>query len=122
MVEQDWEELTIILKILKPLEEATRYLSASKYPTIISSMRTYMTRKLFIGSSLKPCVDGILLKLKEYNSKEVESKPIYFAATILDPRLKLQYIKERYTNWKILKNTFLSNLVYNTYGEVTSST
>ncbi len=78
---------------------------------------------MFIGCSLKACIDGILLKLKEYYSKdgkEVESKPIYVAATILDPRLKLQYIKERYTDWKILKNTFISNLeVYNTYGEVT---
>jgi hypothetical protein len=53
---------------------------------------------LFIGCSLKACIDGILLKLKEYYSKdgkEVESKPIYVAATIFDPRLKLQYIKER---------------------------
>jgi hypothetical protein len=75
---------------------------------------------LFTGGSLKPFIDGILLKLKEYYFKEVESKPIYVAATILDPRLKLQYIKERYTDWKILKNTFLSNLeVYDTYGEVT---
>lgn len=41
LVEEDWEDLTSILKILKPLEEATRYLSASKYPNIISSMRTY---------------------------------------------------------------------------------
>jgi hypothetical protein len=28
LVEEDWEDLTIILKILKPLEKATRYLSA----------------------------------------------------------------------------------------------
>ena len=51
LVEEDWEDLTIILKIQKPLEEATRYLSAPKYPTIISSMRTYDGLMIQLGKA-----------------------------------------------------------------------
>ena len=36
----EWQLLDLVLNILKPLQEATLYLSSSKYPTILSSMRT----------------------------------------------------------------------------------
>ena len=59
LVEEDWEDLTIILKILKPLEEATRYLLASKHPTIISSMRTYDGLMIQVGKAARTYKGGV---------------------------------------------------------------
>ena len=80
LVEEDWEDLTIILKILKPLEEATRYLSASKYPTIISSMRTYDGLMIQVGKAARTYKGG---------SVAVEAQR-YFQEAVIDGKEKPQ--------------------------------
>lgn len=69
---------------------------------------------------MKPCIDGIKSKLDQYYQSEIEKKPnVYVAATLLDPRLKLQYLKDHSKDWKRLKSMFIDDLEsYDAHEEV----
>ena len=98
--DDDWNILENILKLLKPLDDITNYLSKSKFPslsTVIPAYEACMDEIAKVASqipSLLTAQKAIHSKLNRYYMAALE-KNVYAASTILDPRFKHNYFKKR---------------------------
>ena len=87
------------IKILKPLKDATKFLSGSKYPTISATLAVYLglMRQIEAVSkgipSLAAPVEEILQKLRSY-ADAAQQKLVYTFASVLDFRIKDKYLKK----------------------------
>jgi len=99
LTSNDWDKVSQVIKILKPLEDATKFLSGSKYPTISATLPVYLglMRQIEVVSkripSLAAPVEEILQKLQTY-ADAAQKKLVYTFATVLDPRIKDKYLKK----------------------------
>jgi hypothetical protein len=103
LLEQDtWVKFESIAKFLQPFKEATEYSCAEKYPTLstvvpfynilLEHSLTYMNHSdHFMKEAANEAKDKLL---KYYSSAQNTS----FIATILDPRLKMEYYERMYKN------------------------
>lgn len=98
--ENDWKMFKQIYNFLKPFKEVTTIMSSSTYPTLSITIPLYNTLIDHIEDAasmdnIEPgfaeAIESCKNKLLEYYNKTNET---YLIATILDPRLKLQYYKD----------------------------
>ncbi len=108
-----WDKYKELKRFLQPFYESTVLISGSSYPTLIIVL---------------PIFDKLLSHLKEYESKEIIKKcalnieekllkyktelnnDIVIFASILDPRLKLEFFEKR-DNFKKLKKSLNAILI-----------
>ena len=97
---EDWELISEVTILLKPLEQLTKYLSKSHYVSISMVLPAYAAcieeiRTIAVEyPALKIAQQKIEKKLQKYYDSTM-SKNIYYIATILDPRFKLLHFKGR---------------------------
>lgn len=107
----DWLIIEDLIKLLKPLEEATVYLSGSKYPSISSLIPTYKYIEgemdaiinSIQGRRMSPAARAIKEKIDKYFDAAL-LKPVNVCAMVLDPRFKLITFEDtdpRYNQVKI---------------------
>lgn len=118
---EEWETVGKIVSLLKPLYLATMHRSKSKYPSITTTLPTYMAlikvnpptsfthikvytlrpNKLYIQEiqktavrypTLKAVATEMLEKLNQYYESAC-SKTVYTVAVVLDPRLNISFFK-----------------------------
>jgi hypothetical protein len=101
----DWDYLSELLKVLKPFDEITRYVSQNA-PTIASALGIYYElydmlhdaseqEGLYqnISTEIASAVSKALKKYEKYYTY-MDSNDIYYIASILDPRVKGKIIEK----------------------------
>ncbi|KAI7967282.1 hypothetical protein MJO29_000559 [Puccinia striiformis f. sp. tritici] len=99
--ESEWDKVEQITRFLEPLNDVTKLLCRSKYPTLTVSIPIYISliksiygvRAMYDASQLIPAADEMVKKLSKYLSLALE-KPAPICAMILDPRIKLSYFEK----------------------------
>lgn len=90
--EPDWEKISKLIRLLKPIEELTRRLSSENVPSL-SLLRVFVPKIIsHLGTDFRDAdVNGVALGIKtelnEYR-KHTENEVVELA-TVLDPRFKL---------------------------------
>ena len=107
----DWYELRKISSLLVKFDRATKLVSMTRHPTIsaylptldwlIVSLRSYVAEN---SGCVADAVAAAAEKLEKYEL-DVDVSLIPFAATFLNPAIKLNYLKEqeKYSNFEIRK-------------------
>ena len=97
--ENEWENLELIQKFLKPFKEITTLMSGSTYPTLSITVPLYNSlldhiedteNAIEIEQTIQEAAKKSKKKLLEYYNKTNDA---YLIATILDPRLKMWYYR-----------------------------
>ncbi|KAA1125416.1 hypothetical protein PGTUg99_050024 [Puccinia graminis f. sp. tritici] len=97
----EWEKVDQLMKFLQPLNDATKLLCSSQYPTLNMSLPIYiylmkqisLVRSTYDASQLLSAAEKMIEKLKKYLKSALE-KPAPICAMILDPRIKMLYIEK----------------------------
>ncbi|KAI9556097.1 hypothetical protein GHT06_018669 [Daphnia sinensis] len=101
--DEEWTLLIEIQSFLKPFAEITRVAEGSTFPTLVFAVPLYNSLMIVLDGYEEEKDDFVHdfliidaarsanLKLKAYYNKTTS---IYLIATILDPRLKLEYFKD----------------------------
>ncbi|CAJ0747751.1 16278_t:CDS:10 [Entrophospora sp. SA101] len=103
--EEEWSKLVEISQLLHLFSRATKHISTNHYPTLTSTVPIFnwlidnledYEHNLNGTSDIKGKVKEVIEKLKFYYIRTDAS--VYTIATILDPRLKLDYYRDN--NWE----------------------
>ncbi|CAJ0643384.1 13116_t:CDS:10 [Entrophospora sp. SA101] len=103
--EEEWSKLVEISQLLHLFSRATKHISTNHYPTLTSTVLIFnwlidnledYEHNLNGTSDIKGKVKEVIEKLKFYYIRTDAS--VYTIATILDPRLKLDYYRDN--NWE----------------------
>jgi hypothetical protein len=102
---EDWHQLEVIRDLLTPFGEYTEFVSREQ-PTLQMSARMYLELQSLLTKALKQqaqfqnldhnlvhAVKAGIDKFKDYIDI-IKGNDIYFLATLLDPRVKTQWIKD----------------------------
>ncbi|KNZ52130.1 uncharacterized protein VP01_3682g5 [Puccinia sorghi] len=99
--ELEWEKVTQMTEFLAPLNDVTKILCLSKYPTLSMALPIYMlliknifqVRSQYKASQLILAAKKMIYKLKKYFVLALE-KPAPICSMILDLRIKLKHIEK----------------------------
>ena len=124
---EDWAQLDSLLLLLQPLNDITKHLSTSKFPSISTVMPAYVAlikqTQVVVKSnpSLRHAQSAIESKLEFYYHAALK-KPIDTAATILDPRLKHSYFKGKNDSASIKKQFLKDSEPFSKYSSKQAAT
>ncbi|KNZ60228.1 uncharacterized protein VP01_1590g5 [Puccinia sorghi] len=98
----EWDKVTQISKVLDPLNDVTKILFQSKFPTLSMALPIYMSLITIIhqicakydAAQLIPAADNMIIKLKNYLVSALE-KPDPIFTKISDPQIKLKHLKKK---------------------------
>jgi hypothetical protein len=99
--EFEWDKVKQMTAFLKPLDEVTKILCQSKYPTITMALPIYISlikniyeiRSKHDSKQLIPAADEMVIKLKKYLVLAL-NKLAPICAMVLDPRVKLNHFEK----------------------------
>jgi hypothetical protein len=128
LTDEEWSLLETVSGLLKVFKDATDCLCASSYPTLSTAIPIYnymMDQVEDFRDTHSECkaiveaTSAAIEKFKEYYSKGSDAA-VYPVATILDPRLKMEYYREHKwePEWINLAKETLER-VFRTYGTST---
>ena len=124
---EDWAQLDSLLLLLQPLNDITKHLSTSKFPSISTVIPAYVAfikqTQVVVKSnpSLRHAQSAIESKLEFYYHAALK-KPVYTAATILDPRLKHSYFKGKNDSASIKKQFLKDSEPFSKYSSKQAAT
>ena len=107
---REWEELEKVLSLLEPFAETTKHIEGFKYPTLTIVIPLYnqllnlvedWKNKNYKSLITRQGASNAYDKLYKYYER---TTPIYLVATVLDPRMKLQYFIDH--GWKEASEEF----------------
>jgi hypothetical protein len=96
----EWNKLKQMMRFLSPLQDVTKILCGSTYPTLSLALPIYISlikkihsiRSQYDSAQLIPAANEMVKKLTKYLVQALE-KPAPICAMILDPRIKLGYFE-----------------------------
>ncbi|KNZ58523.1 uncharacterized protein VP01_1914g2 [Puccinia sorghi] len=97
----EWDKVAKISKFLAPLNDVTKIICRSKFPTLSMALPIYLSliktiyqiRAKYNVVQLIPAADDMIIKLKKYLVLALE-KPVPICSMILDPQIKLKHLKK----------------------------
>ncbi|KAI3912150.1 hypothetical protein MKW92_037359 [Papaver armeniacum] len=99
--DEEWEQIEVVTKFLKVFYELTKLFSGSKYPTSNLYFERICQVKVLLKKESRNDIEFIRNMVKEmqakYDSYWKELSPILAMAVVLDPRLKMNFVKFTYS-------------------------